>query len=902
MTPLKVHVYPTFEGPDRGDGGIRRVVEAQHRWLPQYGIELTPTAADADVVAVHAGAWPENVRPGTPVVTHCHGLYWDGYKWPKWALQINKDVIRNLRQSDFVTGPSEWVSQALRRGTWHNALSLHHGIEPVDWPAVSDEREPYVLWNKTRVDPICDPEPVNKLAAMAPDVRFVTTFGDDALNVTVTGLKPYDGGIRYVRNAGVYLATSRETFGIGTLEAMAAGVPILGWNWGGQAEFVKHLEHGYLANPGDYNDLLKGLRYCLDEANNVRLGLAARAFVLENYTWQQRMRPYADLYHDLAERAREQERVKVSVIITNYNLGRYLPAALDSVLATTLEGVEVIVVDDASTETPAIPQVVLDKAQEYPQQVKVIRNPKNLYLAESLNVGIGAARGRYILNLDADNMIAPGTLETLSQQLDQHRDLDIAYGKILFVPEGAPEKRFVSDWPPPEADLTQQLIHRNQIPSTSMFRRRVWERVGGYRRRCHTAEDADFWTRALSVGFAGRRVTDAVTLVYRDRGDSMSRTNKDWAWHQWYNYAVNPETRLWAAQQAPESQALIPTHEMPLVSVIVPVGPGHQRLLLDALDSIQNQTFPHWECIVVNDTGDLLPWVPSWAKVLNHFSKEPAGVSSARNAGLETARAPFVLFLDADDYLNTDALKVMYEVMRSNNDSGFVYSDWFRVLPGEPIEIWHTENYDYNTIINKMQGSVVCMYNRLELDAHQVRFDLAYNGTGWEDWDFAIQAVVKAGMCGTRIEAPLFHYRMTTGALREHAAANKLAMHAAIQTKWDAYKRGEKPNMAARNGCGCGSRSFASYNGGIDAPTTQADPSQGETVLLQFSGEASMSFLGRVTGNRYKFGTDGDHRVRRVFSQDVSFLLGLGLFKQVSATQVAEVNQEPLLAVGPPQR
>ena len=57
----------------------------------------------------------------------------------------------------------------------------------------------------------------------------------------------------------VYLSTSQETFGIGTVEALAAGVPVLGWASGGNLDIVQHMKTGYLAEVGDYDDLQRGL-------------------------------------------------------------------------------------------------------------------------------------------------------------------------------------------------------------------------------------------------------------------------------------------------------------------------------------------------------------------------------------------------------------------------------------------------------------------------------------------------------------------------------------------------------------------------------------------------------------------------------------------------------------------
>ena len=218
-----------------------------------------------------------------------------------------------------------------------------------------------------------------------------------------------------------------------------------------------------------------------------------------------------------------------------------------------------------------------------------------------------------MIPLDADNLLPPQSLALLTGALDTDRSLDVAYGNVLFVTEdGRPDSGVGpgghSGWPMLfRADW--QLQERNLLPSTSMFRRRVWELTGGYRRRWRTAEDADFWTRAVSYGFRPQMVTEADTLVYRNRAESMSRVEEKPNWTSWYPWAhdgVAPAAVLL------EPQVPVPSFEPVLISVVIPVGPGHEELVVDAVDSVDSQMFRLWECIVVNDSCGELPRLPSW--------------------------------------------------------------------------------------------------------------------------------------------------------------------------------------------------------------------------------------------------------------------------------------------------
>lgn len=889
----RIHLLPDFKGADNADGGIRRVVEAQRRYLPALGWEFMADPAGADIVATHAGMRAD-IPATTPLVNHCHGLYWTGYSWVRWALSMNRDVIKAMRRADVVTAPSEWVAQAVRRGTWLDPQVLYHGVEPDDWsPPDRGGHGGYVLWNKTRVDAVCDPEPVFELAKRARDVQFVTTLpAAQSLpmsNVTVSGVVDYSTAKQYIQYAGVYLATSRETFGIGTLEAMACGVPVLGWDWGGQREIVTHGVDGWLSPEGNYDDLLAGLRWCLAHRDDA--GDCARERVLGEFTWDIAIQRYDDLYRRLLYRDHGINFPPVTVVIPAYNMAELLPSAVESVKSQSDQSWELVIVDDASTDgTGAIADAL---AAEYntPGQwgIRVIHNETNQYLAEALNVGISAAGGRYILPLDADNLLAPGALGLLRTALDADRDIDIAYGAMSVIESDGRE--WTSTWPT-EFEYRRQMKHQNQIPSTSMYRRSTWERVGGYRRRCRTAEDADFWCRATSYGANARKVTDAVVLRYRNRSDSMSHQVADWGWHEWYPWGASTDQTPWIAPVDGEASTIpvIYTHEFPIISVVIPVGEGHGRLVLDALDSLQAQSFPWWEAIVVDDTVDGIPWLPTWARVTRPTAGGGGGAGSARNAGMLLAHGQLFLFLDADDYLQPRALELMAATYQKVG--GFVYGDWYVQETGE---LKLAPEWDgCESVLSQLPWPVTCLYPRAVWDTvGRMDTDLP----AWEDWDFAIR-VVRAGYCGTRVAAPVFHYRMGSGARREVGFANRDELKKEIMARWAPYITKE---VAMPCGCsgGGGSLSLPTYE--IGAPSTLPPPngSTDDMVLLEFTDDVSapITYTGKATGTHYRFGSDDDNRIRYVLRPDAEHFLARDEFQLYGG-----VDSSPqLAAAGPPR-
>lgn len=872
---LSVYITPEFAEADRGDGGIRRVVEAQVKYLPKYGIEIAKTWDAADLVAMHAGAYIDTVNK--PTVAHVHGLYWDDYEWPGWCYHANDLVLKSIKHASTITAPTEWVQNAIQRGTWRPSSVIPHGIEPDEWHRRPTEW--YVLWNKTRVDPVCDPKPLLELADLASkssDIQFTSTFTGSGQhgNIQDIGIQTYEGMHDVVEKAGVYLVTSRETFGIGTLEAMAAGVPILGFDWAGQAEFVKHKVHGYLAKPGDINDLYNGLRFCIEHREE--LSQACYEYTRANFTWDAQVAKYAELYErTVREYATNMARPRVSVVVPCYNLGKYLPECIDSILAQDESGFtdyEVLIIDDASpdedTRDTCIEQANRDS------RITLVRNENNLYLAGTLNKGITLSNGKYILPLDADNMIARNCLKVLSSRLDSDDECDIAYGAMRLITEdGELDTQYgeggVSDWPG-KFSLMQQLLHRNQLPSTSMYRREVWEVSAGYRTRCKTAEDAEFWTRVTSLGFKAEKVTDTVTLVYRNRNDSMSRTNKDWDWTAWFP---------WSREAAYKPSILDPTnvhtYDPIQVSVVIPVGPGHTTAVMDAIDSVIAQTFQKWEIIVVNDSGQKLPTLPCFVRVLS-TAKPASGPAVARNIGIAASKAPHFLLLDADDYIQPEYLAKVVTVQRSTGL--YVYTDW---VVNENLEHHLSNDYDPVAGMKQMLHSVTALYPKagwLATGGFDEHLD------AWEDWDF-LNALAAKGFCGIRLAEPLFYYRMSAGHRREELYARQEEIKGNIYNKWHEYIDGGKQPM-----CGC-SQTVNNVTPPMARQVLEQSASVEGMELLEFTLKEKpvLRYNGKATGTVYNFGSAEDYRLGYVHAADIDGMLSIQGFKRVYQRELVGV-------------
>jgi glycosyltransferase involved in cell wall biosynthesis len=204
----------------------------------------------------------------------------------------------------------------------------------------------------------------------------------------------------------------------------------------------------------------------------------------------------------------------ISVVIPCYNQGRFLAQALDSVLAQNHKEVEVIVVDDGSTDTTQ------SVAARYTDVVYL--RQENQGLAAARNTGLGASRGEFLVFLDADDRLLPQAFEIALQSFADHPDSAFVAGQVsLISAEGLP----LPSPPAPEldGDLFLELLRHNFIwsPGAVMYRRRAFDLVKGFNTSVDASADFDLHIRIASrmpVYWHG-----AAVLEYRRHAGSMSR-------------------------------------------------------------------------------------------------------------------------------------------------------------------------------------------------------------------------------------------------------------------------------------------------------------------------------------------------------------------------------------------
>lgn len=212
---------------------------------------------------------------------------------------------------------------------------------------------------------------------------------------------------------------------------------------------------------------------------------------------------------------------KLSVLLPVHNEARFVAAAVTSVLSQSFGDLELIVVDDGSSDgSGGEVRRVADK------RVRVVtREQPSGDLAVALGSGLEVARGELVARMDADDISYPGRFERQVRELEERPEL-VLVGTWADVLDGDGNHVMVSRPPADPVDVRFVLHYRCPFHHPSvMFRRAAVETVGGYRPGYRYAEDFDLWRRLMSVGEAAN--LPEVLLGQRFHSSSSSGRNAD---------------------------------------------------------------------------------------------------------------------------------------------------------------------------------------------------------------------------------------------------------------------------------------------------------------------------------------------------------------------------------------
>lgn len=453
-------------------------------------------------------------------------------------------------------------------------------------------------------------------------------------------LHPPAPGLRdwYAACDCLLLTSKFEGIPVVVFEAMAMGLPIVAPALPG----IRELLHGEgelvpaEAAAEKYVEALAGLAEGREHRRTVGGEMRERA--RRQFSVQEMAKRHEEIYSELAagrERSAETpeplpepirfrdrrvlEQPLVSVLIPHYNQARFLRECVESVRAQTYPEVEIIVVDDASTEADA--DAALDEIAGW-DGVEVLRLTENGGPSRARNAGLERSKGRYILPVDSDNLLLPDAIERLVAQLaSAGEDIGFIYPNLDFFGNR-------DEYHEAPAYNLYTLLHANFCDTCSLIDRDVFEAGLRYHRDIHLGhEDWEFALRMAAHGVRGEPA-HGPTVRYRkwgfNRSDTVDHDSEDFAG------GFLAEQKLFDGRERE-----IKAREMPALSIVA-LESADESESADLLAALARQTCIDCE-LVADVAGAAAPGGPA----LRRF---PAGdPAETLQRGIGAARGSFIV-------------------------------------------------------------------------------------------------------------------------------------------------------------------------------------------------------------------------------------------------------------------
>ena len=189
------------------------------------------------------------------------------------------------------------------------------------------------------------------------------------------------------------------------------------------------------------------------------------------------------------------ENPLISVILSVFNSEKTLDRCVQSILKQTFINFELIIIDDCSTDKS---NQIINNYKSIDKRIKIIKNSKNLGLTKSLIKGINASSSEYLARIDSDEYAKPSRLEK-QYTLMRDKDLILCGSKCLNLYKI--EKK-VTQWRHyNNTSILKKIPFRSPFPhGSTMFKKNIYEIVGGYNSNYQTSQDFELWNKFHQFG------------------------------------------------------------------------------------------------------------------------------------------------------------------------------------------------------------------------------------------------------------------------------------------------------------------------------------------------------------------------------------------------------------------
>ena len=217
---------------------------------------------------------------------------------------------------------------------------------------------------------------------------------------------------------------------------------------------------------------------------------------------------------------------QVSIITTTYNCEKYIEESLNSIFNQTFRDFEIIIYEDASTDKTwqVIINFIKENSNKFLGRIKVIPGKSNVGCGEGRNRAIKKARGKYILIQDGDDISFQTRLEKEVEFLESHDDI-FCVGAWADKMEENGDFIELMTYPPTtyEEVYNNIMIEKTNpiIDPSCMFRRDIFNKLGGYDSKWKLVPDFNLWVRAIKEGYRLSNLPE-ILVHYRKHPNSVT--------------------------------------------------------------------------------------------------------------------------------------------------------------------------------------------------------------------------------------------------------------------------------------------------------------------------------------------------------------------------------------------
>ncbi|MGC8483832.1 MAG: glycosyltransferase [Thermodesulfobium sp.] len=422
------------------------------------------------------------------------------------------------------------------------------------------------------------------------------------------------------------------------------------------------------------------------------------------------------MFNELTSNEDEEVHFKVSIIIPVYNALSMTKACLRSIYNETRDlEFEIIIVDNASDDDTY--KWLMEEKSKH-SNLKIFRIDRNIGFGPAVNFGIQRCKGEFVVILNNDTIVSPGWLDNLLAVAKADLSVGIVSPVTNYVDEGPQidvQAQNLSPDPIAIAQYAKSIVNRTDIfyePNRLVFfcvliRRELIDLIGyldeGYEKG--NFEDDDYCLRARMAGY--RLAIAKNSFVYR-HGSVTFKANRIFhsKWMQVNRERFYAKAGRIAVSSLPRLSS--PLLSSPLkvdktVSVILRTK-DRPRLLLNALNSLKNQTYREFEVVLVNDGGEdvssLVALFKEYFPIKYIKHNVCRGRTAAINTGLQNADGKWIAYLDDDDIFYPWHLETLLRAAE-NNSAKVIYSNYNRALFENsdslfPIRLVGVQPWDYN--------------------------------------------------------------------------------------------------------------------------------------------------------------------------------------------------------------